>query len=248
MIPIFKIACIGAALLLIIALPLFYIFKNRKDQSLFKNLLYGLITYFLTTFITNVFALTIFKSIATTSNTLTYGAMVSISNAVSFVVATYVVVTFLNKKGNTIHPTHFGLGFLMLIILAKIPELLNYFMFSFAINSNSLATAVEGITPEQVQSITKFITDASPVFFLNYFASRFFEFAVYSLAALCISNAIKSQKLVQGIAVALVVIVALYFIPSLLITYIPNDIVVLLSQAMIGSLCFVKLKPWLSNS
>lgn len=254
-IPIFKTASMGAALLMLVALPLYYLFRFRKDKNVMRNAIAGFLIYMLTSVILNVLVSLIFDP-QQAKDPLISGLTFAVFNGGSFLVGAIAVLTFAHKRGEKMNPAHLALGFMVMFIAATVPLLLNYFMFSFAINAGSLETAVAGITPEQAAAITNQMVTASPIYFLNFFAARLFEFAVYGFAAMHILEGIEKNALLQSVGIAFASIFALYVLPSLIIklfggmisSVLISDLLVLISQGAVASYCFAKLKPWLSNS
>ncbi|QIK69668.1 hypothetical protein G7062_04860 [Erysipelothrix sp. HDW6C] len=218
MISTLKFIAIGVSLLIVLALPIVSYMKFRKDKSMFKAVLFGLLVYFAMNILYGVMQSTIANP-QTMENPIMVGATYGIFMSVGFVLAALAVLSFVIKRNEVSYkfPAMMALGFMLLFFVSSISALMNQFMFGFAINSGSTASAVNpSATPEQVQAFIDSLVNAPLIFFINSALTRVFEYAVYMMSFILVFRGIKENSFVKTILPAVLAIFLLYAIPGLL--------------------------------
>lgn len=226
MVSLFTQVMLALATLVMFGAILFGALKFRKDPKFIKNLVMGFALYFLSQITLTI----ILQLLGTSINGLIYFAII----ALNFILVSYAFLSLMKRFGKLqeINYRSMTFGFMAMSIFQSLTTYLSYFMLSFAVNKNQVATAYPDLSAEDIQKITDSIvsmtgfdviqsvlmlvvTMLASAFALKHLI-RYFEgdankaLILYPLAVLVMSNII--PELVAIITGSMTVIVILAFV------------------------------------
>ncbi|HEY4538063.1 MAG TPA: hypothetical protein VIG45_06375 [Erysipelothrix sp.] len=191
MISTIQIISIFTSAFIIIGIP-FYIFrKYRGKPQLNQGLIWGMLTFLLYT-IVRMILLTLLSNVlpeGLLTNSMTFDGNMAIAalmegiiNAFSFTLAAIVVYKFqLKKMKNDDIPLLNSLTFVMMSAIFLIMPLINYGMFSIAINKGNLEQFVrEDVSIEEIKAMAEAVKQTPAALYLDMGLARIFDILVYT--------------------------------------------------------------------
>lgn len=155
MVSILTIVSLAIATLLMVALIIGGVLMNRKKENFSRNLVVGLLTYFIgqMLFVASNQMLSGFNN----------GFIYLIARGISFVVAAALIIYAFKRFRNNPAPNALSLtfGYAIFTVFQSLIAFVSYFMVSFAVNKGQVAQAYPNLTQEQVGEIINQVTQLS---------------------------------------------------------------------------------------
>ena len=191
MISTIQIISIFTSAIIIIGIP-FFIFKQyRGKPQLNQGLIWGMLTFLLYT-IVRMILLTLLSNVlpeGQLTNSMTFDGSMTIAalmegliNAVSFSIAAIIVYKFqLKKMQNDDIPLLNSLTFVMMSAVFLIMPLINYGMFSIAINKGNLEQFVrDDVSIEEIKAMAEAVRQTPAALYLDMGLARIFDIMIYT--------------------------------------------------------------------
>lgn len=218
---------IGGVTALLVVFLLAYIIRYRKDKALIKGILVGFLLYMLTNLVLTITVMA-FPFLEVQENGITGGILM----ATALTAVALLLLPFVAKKVEYSRylGQHMGYGFVAFSIIINILNMINLFMFSFALNEGPGNEMLTTLDPNVVESLTKNLTGNGADFYLSVGLSSIFIFLIYAFALSMISLFTYGKRPINDVLAAFASILAFFVIPNLLLIVLPSNIVVMVAQ------------------
>lgn len=203
-----KFVILGFSILALLGWLLGYYIKMRKEETIVKGVMWGVLSYFLMNIIFAVAQIP-FGDITKMTFGPQYGMIWGIMSAVAFTLASIIVVPIAYKKFKFTKwtTTHLSFGLMIFFVASTLSTLTNIFMFGFAINKGTAATVLNpSFTPEQVANLVNEVVNNPNFYYANILLSRIYEYIIYTAGFALIIRGVREDKLLSNAAIALVLV------------------------------------------